>query len=532
MIILPILMTLPLFIYASLTTFSVRQSLTELEKTQLKSVSGQIQKALSMRLNRLEQIVIDYGQWDETYEAVENPDETWFAENLSGWLPEGFDLDVVTLTNREGEVIDSFGKVRELREKLKEQEFFKEALKGKVAAGIFSTQKELMIIAYSPVTQNSSEPPFRGVLVLGQKINRGFTNVLSDLTGPDIIIFSPQKTVSSVSKKATAEVLNYLSQKNKPFEIKEWANQTGTLSKAYSFITLPLKDIYGKKIGLIVALTPRKASLAALSAINQTSNYTMAVTLALSLIVALFLAHLLTRKITLLATAATQVTKGNLNTEIEVTGKDEISQLGYSFQKMLEAIRRKIDELNNTHVELERLRRLAEERAITDDLTKVRNYRFFKKHLVSELKRAKRYHHKVALLMLDLDYFKMFNDINGHPSGNLALYKFASILRHECRETDLVARYGGEEFAILLPEISLEKAILVAEKLRQKTAETPFSGEEVLPGKKLTVSIGIALFPEDAEDPDELVKKADWALYKAKQKGKNRIEVYQRVSQS
>jgi diguanylate cyclase (GGDEF)-like protein len=163
------------------------------------------------------------------------------------------------------------------------------------------------------------------------------------------------------------------------------------------------------------------------------------------------------------------------------------------------------------------------ELAITDGLTKVFNHRYFQEQLQREIKRSKRYRHPLSLIMLDIDHFKKYNDYYGHPRGDSILKKMAHILKSTIRETDIVARYGGEEFSIILPETGKPEVKEVARKILEAIEKEEFCGEEVLPGGKFTVSCGIAVFPDDAVTRQDLIDRADQALYEAKQSGRNKV---------
>ncbi len=163
--------------------------------------------------------------------------------------------------------------------------------------------------------------------------------------------------------------------------------------------------------------------------------------------------------------------------------------------------------------------------AITDELTELYNHRHFLQQLHLEINRAKRYNRKVTLLMIDIDHFKAYNDHHGHLKGNEVLKKVGSFLRMVSREVDLPARYGGEEFAIIMPETQKLKARFFAERLRRTMENQGFEGEEILPGGHLTISLGLATFPSNADNPNDLIEKADRALYQAKRGGRNRVSV-------
>jgi diguanylate cyclase (GGDEF)-like protein len=164
--------------------------------------------------------------------------------------------------------------------------------------------------------------------------------------------------------------------------------------------------------------------------------------------------------------------------------------------------------------------------AITDRLTGLYNFGYFHERLREERMRAERYHRLLSLVIFDIDHFKIYNDSNGHPAGNEVLKKIAQILKEEKRDVDIVARYGGEEMVLILPETSRRHAAELAERIRQLISETPFENMENQPSGKLTVSAGVATFPVDASDEDDLVKKADKSLYQAKTQGRNQVVAF------
>ena len=157
--------------------------------------------------------------------------------------------------------------------------------------------------------------------------------------------------------------------------------------------------------------------------------------------------------------------------------------------------------------------------AFVDGLTGVYNRRYFEQRILEELERATRYAGGLAVLMLDIDHFKRINDESGHLLGDEVLRQLSHILTQQMRKVDVVCRYGGEEFSILVPQTTGEHALGVAEKVRKVIEEWSFPGVP----RPVTVSIGVADFPENGATRDELVKAADAALYAAKQAGRNRV---------
>ncbi len=163
--------------------------------------------------------------------------------------------------------------------------------------------------------------------------------------------------------------------------------------------------------------------------------------------------------------------------------------------------------------------------AITDGLTQLFINRYFRQKLHDEILRTKRYKHPLSVIMTDIDHFKKFNDTYGHQQGDAVLATTAKLFRKAVRETDIPCRYGGEEFVVILPETDSEGAALAAERLRKEIEGFEYPG---LKGEKLkvTVSLGIATYPNHAEDVEGLIEKADIALYACKEGGRNCSRVY------
>src|SRR4030043_655567 len=159
----------------------------------------------------------------------------------------------------------------------------------------------------------------------------------------------------------------------------------------------------------------------------------------------------------------------------------------------------------------------------TDDLTGIYNHRFFVEQLTLEVERQKRYASPLSLLMIDIDYFKHYNDANGHLAGDQVLKAIAILIQRGVRQSDIVARYGGEEFSAILINTGRETALEIAERVRRMVADTRFPNENAQPNKDLTVSLGVATFSSPISSLTDLIREADHALYRAKKNGRNRI---------
>jgi diguanylate cyclase (GGDEF)-like protein len=169
-----------------------------------------------------------------------------------------------------------------------------------------------------------------------------------------------------------------------------------------------------------------------------------------------------------------------------------------------------------------------ERSARTDALTGLSNRRVFNETLDAEIRRSRRYRWPVTVLMLDLDHFKDVNDSYGHMLGDLVLERVGGIVRHAVRDADAACRFGGEELAVVLPETAREGGYAVAERIRHRVEQAfrgrPIEGHDI----SMTISAGLATFPDDGLHADELLARADEALYGAKHGGRNRVCVHYR----
>jgi len=182
------------------------------------------------------------------------------------------------------------------------------------------------------------------------------------------------------------------------------------------------------------------------------------------------------------------------------------------------------DELARKNKAMELANKKLEQLSVTDELTGLWNRRYLWERLEEEITKTRRFNLTVSCLMIDIDDFKVINDTYGHTTGDTVLTKIARVLKSQCRAHDLLARFGGEEFLMVLHQTDLEGAGQLAQRLVKSVDHHPFTthDQKIL---KATISIGVSTYPSpNINDVNDLIKKADEALYQAKRKGKNRVQ--------
>lgn len=234
-------------------------------------------------------------------------------------------------------------------------------------------------------------------------------------------------------------------------------------------------------------------------------------------LIAYFLGLFIVRPLHRLAKGAAKVAAGNLDVDLPVLSGGEVGYLTQVFNNMVVRLREGREALDAANETLRRKNEELERLSVTDGLTGLFNRRRLMEAVTDEARRSQRLKHTFALLMVDVDHFKKYNDSFGHLAGDGVLSRVAAILREATREVDHVARYGGEEFLVMLPETGMPEALEIAERIRARIAD------EVFPGRRMTVSIGVAEFPLHGDSPEQVIAAADEALYEAKREGRDKV---------
>jgi len=235
----------------------------------------------------------------------------------------------------------------------------------------------------------------------------------------------------------------------------------------------------------------------------------------------------ITAPIEALSLGARKISEGQTHYQIPLpaNSNDELGLLTQTFNDMMEKLRSSQLEIEQDRIrlaekneELQQANEILAQLSITDGLTKLHNHRYFQDHLTREIKRVSRTKAPLALILLDIDDFKLLNDSHGHAAGDEVLTSLASIMTDSARESDLIARYGGEEFVVLMPNTDLAGAVHLAEKIRMAVESTRLIIGDNMKPIEITISLGVAIFDGNRR---EFFGEADRALYRAKAAGKN-----------
>ncbi len=228
-----------------------------------------------------------------------------------------------------------------------------------------------------------------------------------------------------------------------------------------------------------------------------------------------------------LSLGARKISEGQTQYQIPAPANsdDELGLLTQTFNDMMAKLRSSQLEIEQDRIrlaekneELQQANEILAQLSITDGLTKLHNHRYFQDHLTREIKRVSRTKAPLALILLDIDDFKLLNDSHGHAAGDEVLVSLASIMTDSARESDLIARYGGEEFVVLMPNTDLAGAVHLAEKIRMAVESTRLIVGDNMKPIEITISLGVAVFDGNRR---EFFGEADRALYQAKAAGKN-----------
>ncbi|HEV8509677.1 MAG TPA: diguanylate cyclase [Gemmatimonadales bacterium] len=350
---------------------------------------------------------------------------------------------------------------------------------------------------------------FLGALVAKVNLDsvRNMLDQLSEDGSGAVYVVTEQGRVVISSAGNSADVMKTTLSEATTRELTEREGQTVVQSRPQGRQVVAVLRRIPQLRWAAVAEAPRAAAMREAGVLRfQTLLLLTALLVAVGLL-AFVVGLFITRPLTRLTEAAARVSAGDLSVELPTGGSGEVGYLTRAFNTLVSRLRER-----DSQSELEKL-------SLTDSLTGLYNRRHLMGTLASEVQRSRRLRRAFSVLLADVDRFKQYNDTHGHLAGDAALVKIAEVFRKTTRQVDCVARYGGEEFVVMLLEANMATAALVAERIRARVAEHDL-GEG-----KLTLSVGVAEYPDGGDTPEELIATADAAMYKAKSAGRNQVVV-------
>ncbi len=340
-----------------------------------------------------------------------------------------------------------------------------------------------------------------------QRLARGHagTAYLVSYTG-ERILSSASDSLTPVRGKVDVGAMRRLNTESR--EVVEYSNPEGTA------VIGTLRLVAGSNWGVLTELTQAEGY----SLINRFRNITVLVLACLFAVVgtlAYLLGLLLVRPLERLTRGSARVAGGDFDVTLPVVTGGELGYLTRVFNDMVAQLRASMHEVDSINERLREKNAQLERLSLTDPLTGLYNRRHLMEVLEHELKRAGRSGDAFALLMMDVDHFKTYNDAFGHQAGDDALIAVAGVLQGSVREVDCAARYGGEEFVVLLPATGMDRAVDVAERICEAVRHATVKGGQI------TVSVGVASYPAQGVSLESLIASADGALYHAKREGRD-----------
>ncbi|MBF0309908.1 MAG: diguanylate cyclase [Magnetococcales bacterium] len=525
-----------------------------LEEDKARQSLFQARKLLLGELSHLGDTTADWGVWEDTFEFMRNRNPEYIAKNLTPETLTNLKLNLMALYAPEG--LKVWGTVIDSAEKKelplppfdapfldREHPLLRISPGSTKESGFWPTSAGLLFVGRSPILKSSASEERQGTLLMGRLLDRTYQETLQAMLpeGTTLQAFPSAQTGDALKRALAWELKNHINQAEEGIRI--------TRGKEHVTAQMLLPDIEGRPALLITTRFGTE-----ISGRGELLFTYLLLTIGVSGgLVLLGVGWFFERKVVGPVWRLRQIACDldihdpqkvqdclNRLKTLGLEEKAEVRALAAGLEELLLRSSRQAEELASLNRELvsEVEQRLAAEQRLqqlnetlsrlsrTDALTGLANRRAFDEILSQELKRCQRMGQTLALLLMDVDRFKAFNDTYGHPEGDECLRKLGEVLAACARRPgDLAARYGGEEFAVILPATTLEGAADVAGQIHAGLAKWAIPHTASATGV-VTVSIGMVLLPPEREStPEELIQQADKALYDAKQGGRNRTEI-------
>ncbi len=483
---------------------------------QLKSA----QMALKQEMKRFHRHAEDYAVWNDAVSAIQRKDADWLTTNVWEWGVVHLGYESTAVWDAEGSLLGHAGMAPHLL--ITGNDLYSLARRGVGDVGLVRMGERLFMVACVPVRDEQISSKVYGVMLFANEIDK---STQLALWGTSSI---------PISLKPLPE------QKAEPPQTVQ-SERKGGQNLSFSY---PIKNPEGHWIANLTASIAPSQSLSVRESLRHAQYGSWVLSGIITIGASLMMVVFVRRHLQPFLYVASRLARGDWTARVDYPARDEFGYLAQVFNRMAQNLHQSFEyqerqrkeisartaELESLHQHLQTLNEELRQKnlqlelaAQTDGLTGLWNHAAFQLALRNEIQRAERLRQPLSLIMLDVDYFKQFNDNYGHPAGDEVLRQVAEVLRRHARPYDIVARYGGEEFAIILVNTELEMALRVAERFRQAIQQIPN-----LPAP-VTASLGVAEHRFGAM-PASLLYNADSALYIAKRSGRNQVQFYQEGS--
>ncbi|AZP12546.1 diguanylate cyclase [Undibacterium parvum] len=479
-----------------------------IERREMIENSNRMLQGIQAELLALSLQSADWAAWNATYEFAQKPDPVWAEENIGVNAMKPVHFSMVLVVDAKAKLLlfetrSASGQSLNLPE-LSSGPYFAlfsaDANGGTPQCGLMQSQAGLMLVCRARISRNDGSGEFVGNLVAGRLLDQ---------------------TLVSKLREQTQLKFELHEQRGMPQGLQIWpepasaAVNIGSQSLMFAHgkdlyhFYYQLQDVLKQNVGILTLDVSRDLTKQGNLLYRNVAQLFVLTALGTALLLGFFIHHLLIRRLRVLTNELTTLEQQSTwHTRIKLSGSDELGQLSSGINKLLALIEQQVTSLKLL--------------SLTDPLTALPNRREFDARLRQEFARQKRQRIPLALLTIDVDYFKFYNDHYGHPAGDLILKEIAEILASAVsRSSDLAARIGGEEFCLLLPDTDAAGAVLLAESIRSKLQARNLPHVASLLSDRVTLSIGGAIAGD--ESIEAFVSRTDHALYRAKHEGRDRV---------
>ncbi|WP_051280177.1 diguanylate cyclase [Anaerovorax odorimutans] len=496
----------------TLNNFFVSKYFLNIENEDINSKVEHSMKIFQLKINELETLVEDYALWDVSYNNIlnKNNDETWIKENFTESLPDKYGIDLIVMLDKEKKVLTKYG-LNNINEIINDNKILRALNYNKYndntrVSGFKKYNGDIYIISSCPIYDINAEGVCQGILIMGKKVSSSFIEKIKEDYGIDIFISYHDKFI--LNNEIRKEVVN-----NKEIIDQNRNNKIFKLNNSKIIGTLSIRDISGNTIGNMNVIQSRDIFLSTQNLTQRNILVAMILSIIIVLILGYWFKNIIVMPIRTLEAQIKKMEEENLLKHVNLNREapNEISNLADSFNHL-------IDSLHEHKMENQQLKLSAN----TDFLTSVYNHKYYFESIKNKINEN---HKCISLMFCDLDKFKITNDTFGHEIGDFILKETAKIISDQVKEIGSVYRYGGEEFLVILCDYTCQEAYDIAEKIRRKIIDDK-SLQKYADYFPISISVGIACYPENALDGETLIKKADCAMYYSKQSGRNQCNIY------